>query len=63
MHLLHPHPPCTAVVLQVPAPTVKLHINITQPLMNQTGQLRWALNNIASQLPTPCEPLLDLVYK
>ena len=58
-------PPCTVLllVIQVPAPTLQLHLNITQPLMNQTGQLRWALNNVASEIPSPCEPLLDLVYK
>lgn len=48
---------------KVPNPTLTLHLNITQPLMNQTGQIRWAINNVAAQNPTPCQPLLDLVYK
>lgn len=48
---------------QVPAATLDLRINITQPLMHQTGQLRWALNNVAGQVPAPCTPLLDLLYE
>ena len=54
--------PCTDT-LQVPAATLSLTLNITQPLMRQTGQLRWAMNNVASQQPTPCQPLLDLVHE
>lgn len=49
--------------LQPPAPTVNLLLNITQPLMKQTGQLRWALNNVAGQVTPPCTALLDLVYE
>lgn len=48
---------------KVPAATLSLTLNITQPLMRQTGQLRWAMNNVASQQPTPCQPLLDLVHE
>ncbi|KAL4433040.1 hypothetical protein ABPG77_006467 [Micractinium sp. CCAP 211/92] len=47
----------------VPNATVSLQLNITQPLMEQTGQIRWAINNVAGQNPSPCKPLLDLVYQ
>ncbi|GAB4813291.1 hypothetical protein N2152v2_000337 [Parachlorella kessleri] len=46
--------------MEVPEPTVKLFINLTQPLL-PTGQLRWALNNVAYTKNPPCTPLLDLV--
>ena len=48
--------------VQVPEPTVKLFINLTQPLL-PTGQLRWALNNVAYTKNPPCSPLLDLVAR
>lgn len=48
---------------QPPEPTLQLLLNITQPLMRQTGQLRWALNNVAGQVTPPCTALLDLVYE
>ncbi len=54
---------CAVPSMQVPNATLSLGINITQPLMQQTGQIRWALNNVAGQFPTPCESLLDLVYR
>jgi L-ascorbate oxidase len=47
----------------MPPATLTMLLNITQPLMNQTGQLRWAINNVAMQSPPPCEALLDLVYE
>jgi hypothetical protein len=101
--LANPLPP------QVPKPDLRLTLNITQPLMPESGQLRWAINNVAHQQvcvfacwwrvgmqsvvlvlllfqrgvgrvaaarcapscstlalapqPTPCQPLLDLVWK
>lgn len=48
---------------KMPPATLTMLLNITQPLMNQTGQLRWAINNVAMQSPPPCEALLDLVYE
>lgn len=42
---------------------MRLQLNITQPLMSQTGQLRWALNNVVSLKAPPCEPLLDLLKR
>ncbi|KAI3433825.1 hypothetical protein D9Q98_003629 [Chlorella vulgaris] len=48
---------------KMPPATLTVLLNITQPLMNQTGQLRWAINNVAMQSPPPCEALLDLVYE
>lgn len=50
---LLPKPPhgCRAstacVLLQMPPATLNMLLNITQPLMKQTGQLRWAMNNVA----------------
>lgn len=35
---------------QMPDATLNMLLNITQPLMNQTGQLRWAINNVAGAL-------------
>lgn len=34
----------------MPDATLSMLLNITQPLMNQTGQLRWAINNVAGGL-------------
>ena len=42
---------------------MRLQLNITQPLMGQTGQLRWALNNVVNLKAPPCEPLLDLLKR
>ncbi|KAL4428183.1 hypothetical protein ABPG75_002272 [Micractinium tetrahymenae] len=42
--------PINPHLLQVPNATVSLLLNITQPLMEQTGQIRWALNNVAGQV-------------
>ena len=36
-------------------------INISQPLLNQTGQIRWALNNVASLISPPCSALQQLL--
>ncbi|KAI7841690.1 hypothetical protein COHA_004557 [Chlorella ohadii] len=47
----------------MPDATLSMLLNITQPLMNQTGQLRWAINNVAGQVTPPCQALLDLVKK
>lgn len=47
--------------MQVPAANVQVQLNITQPLMNQTGQLRWALNNVVGLREPPCLPLLDIL--
>ncbi|PSC72452.1 DNA-directed RNA polymerase III subunit RPC5 [Micractinium conductrix] len=47
---------------KVPAADLSLTFNITQPLMNQTGQLRWALNNVVGLRTPPCDPLLDLLH-
>lgn len=55
--------PLAALCPQAPSPTLNLLLNITQPLMRQTGQLRWAINNVAGQVTPPCNALLDLVKK
>lgn len=56
-------PPLRLPPVQPPEPTLELLLNITQPLMRQTGQLRWALNNVAGQVTPACQPLLDLIYE
>lgn len=38
----------------MPDATLSMLLNITQPLMNQTGQLRWAINNVAGGLWFGC---------
>ncbi len=43
------------------AATHTLVVNSTQPLLS-TGQLRWALDNIASTLTPSCTSFLDDVY-
>lgn len=43
----------------MPNATVSLLINITQPLMEQTGQIRWALNNVAGQVRTQSKLVLQ----
>lgn len=51
-------------LLQVPNATVSLQLNITQPLMEQTGQIRWAINNVAGQVSShlPSQLLPHLPY-
>ena len=39
-----------------------LGVNITQPILRATGQLRWALNNIVQPIDPPCQNLLQDVY-
>ncbi|KAJ9516034.1 hypothetical protein QJQ45_024447 [Haematococcus lacustris] len=36
-------------------------LNMTSPLLNATGQLRWAMNNIAMPTNPPCVPVMSLV--
>jgi hypothetical protein len=47
----------------VPNATLQVNLGINQPLMQQTAQLRWGINNVANQLPPACTPLLDLVSR
>ena len=47
----------------MPPATVHLQLNITQPVLRQSGQIRWAIDNVAGQYLAPCQPLLDLVYE
>ncbi len=42
---------------------MRLLLNLTQPLLGQTGQLRWALNNVAYAKEPPCSPLAALLKK
>ena len=37
-------------------------LNITQPLLNATGQVRWAINNIVEPISPPCTPLAQDIY-
>jgi L-ascorbate oxidase len=45
--------------LAVPPATRKYRIDISQPIVTPTGQLRWALNNIAAADTPTCSPLLE----
>eukprot|EP00884_Botryococcus_braunii_P009161 jgi/Botrbrau1/18246/Bobra.0844s0001.1 len=47
--------------LRPPDATRTLLLNNTQPLLT-TGQLRWALNNVAAQLTPSCTSFLDNAY-
>ncbi|PSC72468.1 L-ascorbate oxidase-like [Micractinium conductrix] len=47
---------------KVPAADLRLTFNITQPLMNQTRQIRWAINNVVGLRAPPCQALLDLLH-
>lgn len=47
--------------LQVPDKTRTVAYNQTQPLI-ATGQIRWALNNVAHDSVPPCTPTLLDVY-
>jgi len=50
-----PHPPAALLPYpQMPDATLSMLLNITQPLMNQTGQLRWAINNVAGGFEPCC---------
>lgn len=39
-----------------------LGINVTQPLLEATGQVRWAFNNIVEPLSPPCTPVLQNIF-
>lgn len=55
--------PLLLVVRQVPQQAGRVvGVNITQPLIQATGQLRWALNNIVEPLSPPCTPLAQNIY-
>lgn len=46
--------------MQVPQTAdITLGLNITQPLLQKTGQLRWALNNVVQPEDPPCTSLLQ----
>jgi L-ascorbate oxidase len=45
----------------VPAPTAFLMVNISQPVLNETGQIRWALNNIVNIENPPCNDLQSVI--
>ncbi len=45
------------MVSVLPEPSVRLLLNLTQPVLGENGQLRWALNNVAFLLNPPCTPL------
>lgn len=46
----------------VPAATTYLLVNISQPVLNETGQIRWAMNNIANLENPPCNNLQSILY-
>ncbi|KAL3136665.1 hypothetical protein ABBQ38_005906 [Trebouxia sp. C0009 RCD-2024] len=55
--------PVNHTSLQVPLTSNRTFIEvITQPLLNQTGQLRWALNNRANTETPSCDAKLSLVH-
>ena len=41
----------------------EIRFNITQPLLEQTGQMRWALNNVATGLTPSCGSFLETAQK
>ncbi|PNW88481.1 hypothetical protein CHLRE_01g031500v5 [Chlamydomonas reinhardtii] len=50
--------------LAPPAAASKLvYVNLSQPLFNENGQLRWALDNVAMPRTPPCQPLLSSLRK
>ena len=38
-----------------------MHINVSQPVLNATGQIRWALNNVVYTETPPCQALQTLL--
>ncbi|DBA96798.1 TPA: hypothetical protein ACH3X3_012965 [Trebouxia sp. C0006] len=55
--------PLNSTTLQVPQKATRTITQVvTQPILNSTGQLRWAMNNIANSNTPPCEAPLSLVY-
>ncbi|GIL43898.1 hypothetical protein Vafri_1486 [Volvox africanus] len=44
--------------LTPPAPTKVVLVNLSQPLLEANGQLRWAINNVAMARNPPCTSLL-----
>lgn len=43
--------------MPVPKSTVEVGLNASQPLLKQTGQIRWALDNVAYLNTPPCDAL------
>lgn len=54
-------PVWSSVVGTMPEPNTRLLLNVSQPVLNQTGQLRWALNNIVDIDSPPCHNLQSLL--
>lgn len=47
--------------MPVPEPNVWLWINVSQPVLNETGQIRWSMNNIVHTTNPPCNDLQTLM--
>ncbi|KAK9828854.1 hypothetical protein WJX72_002416 [[Myrmecia] bisecta] len=55
--------PKNVTTLQVPKTATRKVLQIgSQPLLNATGQVRWAMNNIANTNTPPCDAPLSQVY-
>lgn len=50
----------SVVTTPVPDPTSFLMVNMSQPVINETGQIRWALNNIVGVNRPPCNDLQSI---
>ena len=57
-----PQPQAQDALQVPPAADITLGVNVTQPLLEATGQLRWALNNVVQPPGPPCQALLGEVY-
>jgi hypothetical protein len=38
-------------------------LRMTQPLLEANGMLRWAINNVATPMDPPCQPVMRLMAK
>jgi L-ascorbate oxidase len=45
----------------VPNPTSFLRINISQPVLNETGDIKWALNNVVNLENPPCNNIQSTI--
>ncbi|GIL81975.1 hypothetical protein Vretimale_1452 [Volvox reticuliferus] len=55
--------PGEATLAPPPVPTKIVLVNLSQPLLEANGQLRWALNNVAMTRNPPCVSLLSKMQK
>lgn len=55
--------PWNHTYLQVPDATARLMLNLSQPVLNDTAQIRWAWDNVVMLENPPCENVQQILYR